>query len=40
MPRLIYFVETPNKTYGCEFVYNKEELWINFTENADIRYPC
>ena len=24
--------------YGCEFILNKEVLWIYFIENAEIKY--
>ena len=34
----IYFVETPDKCYGYEFILNKEELWIGFIENPEINY--
>ena len=34
VPLGICFVETPYKRYSCEFIRNKEELWIYFIENA------
>ena len=33
----IYFVENPDKIYGCEFTSNKEELWSYFIEDAEIK---
>ena len=37
MPLGIYFVETRDKSYGCEFIFNKEELFIDFIENAETK---
>ena len=34
----IYFVETPDKKYGCEFTSNKEELVIYFIGNTEKKY--
>ena len=34
----IYFVETRDKRYVCEFIYNKEVLWIDLFENPEIKY--
>ena len=34
----IYFAKTAYKIYNCAFIYNKEELWIYFIENAEIMY--
>ena len=30
----IYFVETPDKRYRCEFIQNKEVMWIYFIEKC------
>ena len=38
VPLGIYFVETPDRIYGGEFISNKEELWIYFIENFEIKY--
>ena len=38
VPLGIYFVESPGKKYGCEFIENKEQVWIYFIENAEIKY--
>ena len=38
VPLGIYFVETRDMKYGCEFIYKKEELLIDLIENAEIMY--
>ena len=33
-----FFCWTPDKNDGCEFIENKEELWIYFIINDEIKY--